>query len=197
MNNSFSFIFLGSTHGFLNDFEKQREWIIKVNPEFVLSEELEDLKMESETEFKEFFKKKKVSRMTSFNEVKELAILCFERGIKLIGIDFSNFGFNDNLQRVVKKQENPTKAEEEQIENLANKRERYHLSKILDYKNKTSKPIVIILGCWHLREGSLLRNKLKNYKIITPIGKNGKVLLSPEGAEGFRYGEITSPNEKN
>ena len=42
--------------------------------------------------------------MTSFGEVEKLIKLCFEKKIKLIGIDFHNFGFDENLQKKIKNQ---------------------------------------------------------------------------------------------
>ncbi len=142
-----SFIFIGSTHSFLDDFSKQKEIINTINPEFILSEELEDLKLEQVDQFKEIFEKKFISDMTSFNEVEKLIKLCFEKKIKLIGIDFHNFGFDENLQKKIKNQKKLTREEEEKLNDLVEKREKYHLSKILEYKSKTKLPIIIILGC--------------------------------------------------
>ncbi|GEM_PF-1331430 len=193
---NFSFIFIGSTHSFLDDFSKQEEVISLVNPEFVLSEDLEDLKLDSEEGLKEILKKRSISNMTSFDEVEKLVRLCFNKKIKLIGIDFHNFGFDDNLQKKIKNQEELTKEEEEGLDKIVKERERYHLSKILEYKKKTSRPIVIILGCWHLREESLLRKGLKNYKIIAPIDKNGKILFASAKNKEIGYGEIISNDTK-
>lgn len=189
---NFSFIFIGSTHGFLDDLLKQEEVINTIKPEFILSEELENIKLESEVEFKDFLKKRYFSDMTSFDEIKELVNFCFNKKIKLIGIDFHNFGFDVNLQKKIKNQEKLTYEEEKEINKITNLREKHHLSKILEYKEKTTKPLVIILGCWHLRENSLLRRELKNYKIITPLDKNGKVLFEPDEKREIKYGEIIS-----
>ncbi len=186
-----SFIFIGSTHFFLDDFSKQKEIINIMNPEFILSEELEDLKLEQADQFKEIFEKKFISDVTSFNEVEKLIKLCFDKKIKLIGIDFHNFGFDENLQKKIKNQKGLTREEEEKLNNLVEKREKYHLSKILEYKSKTKLPIIIILGCWHLRKDSLLRKRLKNYKIIAPIDDSGEILLEPN-SKNIKYGEIIS-----
>jgi hypothetical protein len=186
-----SFIFIGSTHSFLDDFSKQKEIIVSVKPEFVLNEELENLKLDTEDKFKEILGKKFISDMTSFNEVEKLIDLCFEKKIKLIGIDFHNFGFDKNLQRKIKNQEDITKEEGEQLDKITEEREKRHLSKILEYKSRTKKPLIIILGCWHLRKNSLLRKKLNNYKIIAPLDESGEVLFEPSNKE-IKYGEIIS-----
>src|SRR3989344_5804517 len=139
----FSFIFIGSTHSFVDDFLKQEEIIKLVKPEFVLSEELEDLKLETENKFKQILEKKIISDMTSFDEVEKLIKLCFEKKINLIGIDFHNFGFDKNLQKKIKNQEELTKEDEEILEEITKKRERQHISKILEYKSKTKRSIVV------------------------------------------------------
>ncbi len=186
----FSLIFIGSTHGFVDDFLKQKEAILKVKPEFVLCEELEDLKLDSKEIFNKLFQKKYISNMTSFDEVEKLARLCFNRKIKLIGIDFHNFGYYDNLQRKIKNQEKLTKEEEDKLNKIISLREERHLDKILEYKKKTSRPIIIIIGCWHLREGSLLRNKLKNYKLVLPCDESNKPIFEPNKGKGIKYIEI-------
>ena len=186
-----SFIFIGSTHSFLDDFSKQKEVIESVKPEFLLSEELEDLKLDTDKGFKEILKKKFISDMTSFDEVEKLINFCFEKKIKLIGIDFHNFGFDENLQKKIKNQEEITKEEEEKLDKITEEREKRHLSKILEYKSKTKKTLIIILGCWHLRKESLLRKKLNNYKIIAPLDGDGEVLFEPSNKE-IKYGEIIS-----
>lgn len=188
------FIFIGSTHSFLDDFSKQQEVIKLVNPEFVLNEELEDLKLDTEDKFKEILDKKFISDMTSFDGVEKLIVFCFESKINLIGIDFYNFGFDKDLQSKIKNQKELTKEEEKTLDEIIKKREEHHLSKILEYKEKTKRPIVVIVGCWHLRKDSLLRKKLKNYKIIAPLDENGEVLFKPRDKK-IEYGEIVSNDQ--
>lgn len=185
-------IFVASTHGFIDDFLKQEEIIESARPEFVLCEELEDLELDSEGKFNELLQKKKISNMTSFEEVSKLVEFCFNKGIKLIGIDFKNFGFNFALQNKVKNQEELTKKEEKELNKIMKLREKRHLHKILEYRKKTSRPLVIILGCWHLRKGSLLRTRLKNYQLIAPVDKNNKPVFAPIDKEGIKYVNISS-----
>ena len=129
--------------------------------------------------------------MNTFNEVEKLINLCFKNKINLIGIDFHNFGFDKTIQYKIKNQKELTKEEEELLERITKKREKHHLSKILEYKSKTKLPLIIILGCWHLRKDSLLRKKLKDYKIIAPLDENGEVLFELNNKE-IKYGEIIS-----
>ncbi len=183
-------IFVGSTHSFLDDFSKQKEIINLVNPEFILSEDLENLVLDSEKNFKDIFNKKIISQMTSFEEVKRLIELCYKKNIKLIGMDFKNFGFNKEIQTKIKGKKKLSASEEKEVELILKKRERKHLSKILEYTQKTSKPILVILGCWHLRKDSYLRKKLKSYKIIAPLDSQGEILFEPTKKRKIKYGEI-------
>jgi hypothetical protein len=48
------------------------------------------------------------------------------------------------------------------------------------------------MGSWHLREGSFLRKKLKDYKLILPCDRNNEPLLGPGENKEVRYVEITS-----
>jgi len=187
-----SFILIGSTHGFIEDFLKQKEIILNVKPEFVLSEELENIALISNDTFEDFLKKEEMSNMTSFKEVEKLSLLCFENNIKLVGIDFENFGYNKNLQRKLKNKEEFSKEEGEELDKIISQRERKHLEMILRYKKKTSKPLVIVVGCWHLRKDGLLLKKLKDYKIIHPCDERGELLLSPGENKNIGYKEITS-----
>ena len=186
----FSFIFIGSTHGFVDDFIKQKEIINFINPEFVLCETLENLSLDTKEKFEDILKTKKISNMTSFSEIKKLIELCYKQKIKLIGIDLPNFGFNPSLQKKIKKQQKLSSEEENKIEEILQLRDEVHLREIMEYKNKTNKPLVILLGSWHLREHSLLRDSLNNYKIFFPCDKNGNLLIEPSKDKGVNYCEI-------
>ncbi len=192
-----SFIFIGHTHSFLDDFIKEKEIIESANPEFVLSEQLENLTLDSKEKYLEILEKRKISNMTSFKEIEKLIKLCFNKNIKLIGIDFPNFGFDINLQEKIKNKKSLTEIEEEKLKKIIKEREKNHFSKILEYNKKTNLPLVIILGCWHLRKGSFLREKLDNYKIIAPLDEKGEVIFEPKEGKEIKYGEITSNGSEN
>ena len=194
---NFSFILIGSTHGFINDFLKQKEMIEEINPDFVLCEEMEDYILDSKNEFEKFLKEKKVSNMTSFSEVKELSQFCFNKKINLIGIDLKNFGFNFKLQNKIKSQGNLTSEENQELSKIIKKRENNHLRKIKEFSKKTKRPIIIILGCWHLRVNSLLRKKLTNYKIIAPCDEKENILISPKEDKMVKYCEIISNDKQD
>lgn len=186
---SFSFIFIGSTHGFIDDFIKQKEIISSINPEYILAEDLEDLSLDSRAKFEDLLKKRVISNMTSFVEVERLVNLCYERNIKLIGIDLPNFGFDEILQEKIKKQESLSEREEEKINEILKIRERLHLRKILEYKKRTNKPLVIIVGSWHLQTDSLIMSQLNNYRILFPCDKEGNLLIGPSENKKINYCE--------
>ncbi len=192
----FSFIFIGSTHGFIDDFIKQKEIISLINPEFVLCENLENLSLDTKEKFEDILKNKTISNMTSFDEIKNLIELCDNKNIKLIGIDLANFGFDKTLQEKIKRQEKLSKEEENKIEEILRLRDKVHLEKILEYKNKTNRPLVIIIGSWHLRENFPLRNSLDNYKIFFPCDKKGNLLIEPQEDKKINYCEIIKNGKK-
>ena len=177
--NSFFLFFVGHTHGFIDDFEKQREIIKAVKPEFVLCESLENLSLVSKEDYNNILNKRKISNMSSFEENENLIRFCFEKNIKLIGMDLENFGFSEIMQNKIKKQHGLTEEEDKEIERILKKRSEHHLEIIKEYLKKTKNPIVVILGSWHLRDDSLLMNKLENYKVIFPCDENGNLLIEP------------------
>lgn len=192
---NFSFIFIGDTHGFIEDFIKQKEVINLFNPEFILCETLENLSLDTKEKFDNLLKNKKISNMTSFEEIKQLVEFCYNKNIKLIGMDLPNFGFNKILQEKIKNQQELSPEEEKEAEEILQVRDKLHLKKILEYKNKTNHPLLIILGSWHLREHSLLRDSLDNYKIFFPCDKKGNLLIEPPEDKEINYCEIVK-NDK-
>lgn len=191
---NFSFIFIGTTHRFIDDFIKQKEIILKIKPEFILCEELENLVLDSKEKFKKLFKKRTIANMTTFEELENLIRLCFNNNIKLIGIDLKNFGFNKNLQNKIKNKECLSPEEEKKVNDILILREKKHVNNILRYRKKTNLTIIIIIGCWHLRKGSLLRNKIKDYKLIVPYNEKDRPLLGPSKFKKVKYKEII-PND--
>lgn len=177
-----TFTFVCSTHGFLGDFSNQKKILAKLKPEFVLCEDLEDYELVTKEDFEDFLEKKEISNMTSFSEVENLVRYCHENNIKLIGIDLPNFGFDEEMQKKIKKQE-LTDKEEQKLNIILKKREQLHLKKIKEYPDS-----VIILGSWHLRKDSVLRKELNNITIYGPVDEQGNLLLKP--AENARFAHL-------
>ncbi len=174
-----NFIFLGMTHGFIDDFTEQKKLIEEIKPEFVLSEDMQDISIISDKDYSSFLQNKKHSLMMPFEDVEKLVSLCKEKNIKLIGIDFKDFGFSKNISNKINNNEKVTKEEEKEIEELVNKREKYQIKKIKEYENKSTNTILVFLGAWHLRKGGLISNEIKNSKIIFPANKKGDLVLEP------------------
>ncbi|MCK5149689.1 hypothetical protein KAJ87_02080 [Candidatus Pacearchaeota archaeon] len=179
MKKNFSFIFLGMTHGFIDDFNKQKKLIKEIKPEFIFSEDMQDISLISIGDYSSFLQNKKHSLMTSFGDVEKLVSIYKEDNIKLIGIDFENFGFSEKIANKINNKEEITKEEEKEIEKLVDKREEYHIKKISNQNNLSKKPILVFLGSWHLRSEGLIVNKIKNSKIIFPANKKGEMVLEP------------------
>lgn len=187
MKNNFSFIFLGLTHGFVNDFDKQRELIEEVNPDIVLSEEMENISLLADNEYDNFIEAGKHSFMTPFSEVESLARLCRKKNIKLVGIDFENFGFSREVGEKIKNNGTFSKEEEAEVGDLVLKRETHQLSKIKEYLGKSKKTILVFLGSWYLRDDSPILKEISNSKLIFPANKNGDLVFEP--TEDILYGE--------
>lgn len=191
---SFPLIFIAETHGFIDDFEKEKEIIEKYSPEFVLSENMQNIILDSKNQYERLFFKKKISKMVSFNEVKKLIKLSYKKDINLIGIDFKNFGLNKQIQTKIKDQEKLKEKEQKELEKILKKREKNHVRIIKKYLQKTNRPIIILLGAWHLREDSLIRKSFKGYKLIFPSDEKGNILIEPpEKSDKLKYGELECP----
>ncbi|MBU4241874.1 MAG: hypothetical protein KKA65_05700 [Nanoarchaeota archaeon] len=176
---NYGLIFIGETHGFIEDFNKQKEIIEIVNPDLILSEQMQDLKLNSKYQMISILKQNNLSDMVELKEVKKLIRLCMKKSIKIRGIDFKNFGLTKRLKGIIKEGIEPTKEDIAKFEIIAKKREHRHLKIIEQNLKKTKKPIIVLLGSWHLRDDSLLMKKLKNYIVIYPCIKKGEVLIEP------------------
>lgn len=174
---TYSFIFFGDSHGFLNDFEKLKEIIEKYYPEFILSEQMQDISLINDNDYNKILKTKYISEMISFDELKDLILLCKKRNIKLIGIDFKNFGFNNRFQKMIKEKIKPRKNDEKEIEKIVKKRELYQLNKIKSYN--LQKNVLVTLGVWHLRKDSPILKELNNYILIYPSNERGEIIMEP------------------
>jgi hypothetical protein len=181
------FIFIGDTHGFINDFLKQKEIIEEINPKIILSENMQDISLISKEDYIKIIQRKKISDMVDFGKMKSLIELCYKKNIKLIGIDLPNFGFNDKLQGIVNGKVKPSKEDIKEIREIVKQREKKHLEVLKKFENKSEKPILVLIGSWHLRENSLIMRSLKNYKIIFPCDKNCKILMKPSKTGDVSY----------
>ncbi len=179
----FSFVFIGDTHGFLNDFAKQKEVIESVNPDFVLAEQLQDKILDSSESVQNILNKKHISDLVDFKKVEGLIRLCAENKIKLIGLDLKDFGFNEKLKEIILGRKKPSDTEKRSIDKIVQKREKKHLSVIRKYAKISKKPLIIILGTWHLQENSTLLKALDNYVVIYPSDNKGNIVLEPPKKE--------------
>ncbi len=189
MEKPFNFVFLGLTHGFIDDFVKEKSLIEEIKPEFVFSEDMENKKLISPEDYDYFLKNKKHSIMTKFEEVEKLVNLCRGREIKIIGIDFENFGFPNQTCKKILSGSPFTKNEEEEINKIAKKREDYHFKKLKESEKISKKPILVLLGSWHLRNEGLIMKNIKNAKVIFPANKRGDLVFEPT-EEKIVYREI-------
>ncbi len=181
------FVFIGDTHNFVNDFSKQKEIIEKIKPKIILSENMQDISLISEQDYLKIIKGKKISEMVNFEEVENLINLCYNMKINLVGMDFRNFGFNERLQKIVKGELNPLNEDIKEINKIIRMRQKKHLDVLKTFEDKSEHPILVFIGTWHLKENSLIMKSLKNYKVIFPCDKYGKMLMKPSKAGDVNY----------
>lgn len=188
---SFSFIFLGDTHGYWNDFSKQKEIIDAVRPEIVLCEQLQNKKLDTKRDYQEILLSKFISDTVEFEQMEKLITLCHKRKISLIGIDRYNYSFSAQILNALKTN-TVTQQQSEEMEALAFQREKEQAKSLKKYVGFSSKPILVIVGTWHLRDNSPLFQGLLNYAVIFPVDENNKPLYGPKSTQekyGVKYVE--------
>ncbi len=165
-------------------FEKVKETIETYRPVFVLAEQMENYRIETERHFMMIMKKKRLSNMTMVSEVKELIKVCRKNKAKLIGIDFENFLMTKEQQLAVKKHLDLSEKEKEELEKLAARRANKHLKMIKKFLGQSRKPVVALIPVRELKKGSLIRENFRNFSegctLIYPVDKSGKIAIKPE-----------------
>lgn len=157
-------ILIGDTHGFIDDFQKQKEIINKYNPEYVLSEQMQNISLITKKDYEKYSKKENIIN------------LCKKNKIKLIGIDLKNFGLNKHLQEIIRTPQKLPEKDKKSLKEIVKKREIYQLKIIKSVKS--SRPIIVLIGSWHLRKSSPILKELNNYLLIFP-SKNKKLITKP------------------
>ena len=178
---SFPLVIIGDTHGFIDDFQKQKEVLQTIHPKFVLVELLENKQCNSFGEYRSLLQKESLSPV-----LQKLLAFCVQENIKAIGLDLKHFGLNSRLQDIVNNKTLPTKEDNEHLERILKKRQKHHISMIKRYLTKT-KSLVVILGAWHLQEYSPLMKAFAHYLAIFPCDTKGRLLLRPPKNGKVRY----------
>ena len=170
-NKSPCIILFGETHGFFNDIEVQKKMIENTNPKYYLYELLEDKKIISEEEFKDYLSKndeERFSIISTYGEIKPIIKLAQQFKLNLIGCDIKNMGrINADF---LKKNKLTPKEEKFEID-LLEKREK-HQAKIIAHYLKFKENIFVSLGAYHLRkESEIFKNIKKEFIICYPTWK--------------------------
>lgn len=186
-------IFLGDTHNFLNDFNKQKELIERFKPKFILHEQFQEVELGNQKDFENVLQKKQISKSVKFEDFEDLIKLCNEKKIKIIGIDLQDFGLNKLLLDVARGNKEPRQGDFKLISKIQ-KKELNQIRKIKEYLAKTNESILVIIGTWHLREGSPLLKSFEHYRLIAPFYSNGKIATKPT-KEKLTYKEIVKRME--
>lgn len=179
----YNLVFIADTHGYINDFKKQKEIIQLVDPDVILYEQLQHIKLKTDKDFQKIMKERKISDSTSYNEVRGLIEFCHVKPLPLIGMDLENFGYDEHLQRVINGCTESQPNDVAKLSEIMIKREEHHLKMINTFKDKK---VVVILGAWHIQNSSIME-KLDTYAAIYPVDKKLNPVLGP----GVNPEEIT------
>jgi len=187
----FPLVFLADSHGFINDFSKQKEFIERFHPEFFLIDQLENFTLEKKEDFESLRKQKRISEMSDFEKQKDLIEFCENQGIKIIGIDMPNLGVPLKIAKKINKKMVLTDEEKFEMEENTQRRSQIHIDKIKEYLKKTDKSILVSISAWFLKENSELRNVFSNYLVGYLSDSDGKVLISkPEKGQKIFWREV-------
>ncbi|MBS3094243.1 hypothetical protein J4474_01120 [Candidatus Pacearchaeota archaeon] len=175
----------------MNDFSKQKEFIVRFQPEYFLIDQLENFALEEKEDFESLKKQKRISEMSDFEKQKELIEFCEDKGIKLVGIDMPNLGVPLKIAKKINKRLVLSEEEKFEIEETLPERARHQIEKIKEYTKKTDKPIIVSLSAWFMKENSELRDNFSNYLMGYLSDADGKVLISkPEKGQKIFWREI-------
>jgi hypothetical protein len=181
-------IIFGETHSFLDDNAIQEEIIRLFKPTIFLYEMLEETKLISIEQQKEFLKQhdeKDFSIISTFGELKKTIELANKYNLPIIGSDIKDMCRKDKrFLNKIELAEEDIKDEEE----ILLKREIKQKEKIIHLFQKRE-IILATTGAFHLREDSpLLDLDIDNYLVIYPAYE-GKQLFEPP--KNFSQDKVT------
>lgn len=172
-----SIILFGDTHGLLNEIPKIKELIKTHNPELILYELLEETTLATMEEIDNFLKnypENNFSLISKYGELFPVIKLAKKYDIPIVGCDYKDMLREDTKFRELDAKKINLKNEER----IMKKREARQLTII---KKHAHKKLLVLVGAYHLRTDSVLRNLKAN--IITPR-VNGKEIDELESLKG-------------
>ncbi len=187
--NGIRIIFFAETHGIIKEELSIQDKIINTfKPSCYLYELLEEEKIVSGNDFKKFLKtddSKDFSIISTFAELKPVVRLTQKYNLPIIGCDITNM-CRDNKNFLNKKE--LTKEERLNEEIIMKKREERQKKVIEKSLTKYKGIIFISLGAFHLRDNSLILQRIKQDSIIIYPLVNGNTLNELE--EDFNLNDI-------
>lgn len=182
-----SLIFFGETHGFANDILEIYKIINSFKPEIILYESLQNVDLTNLSKLKLFLEKKEYfSKLVSFEEIEPLLKLCLENKIPVKGIEEKNFGYSEELIDLILNQKSSFDCSD--LNHYMEKRSTNQISKINE-ESKLHSKILVVIGAWHLRKGSKLREQFNKSRFILPLNKNGDEVYEPNNSK-IIFGEV-------
>lgn len=146
-------IFFGSTHGTGLEDDALRSVLEAHAPNTILAEAFQEQR-----------------NVTEDPEHMWLVEHCNKHNIPLHGIDLKDYGFDHHLQDVVNGRVAPTTQDEKRLSDITEQRAHHHVQMIHTLaKGKT----LVIVGAWHLRPDSPIRQTFPNAQYILPVDGQG------------------------
>lgn len=174
--NNIKVIFFAETHGMVDELRIQEKIIEYSKPDFYLYELLEEDKLISEEDFKNFLSREDnedFSIISQISDLKPTVKIAKKFNIPLIGCDIKNMLRKDTKFRELNKISNSKLKKEEGI---IKKREEKQIEIINKYLNFKTNLLFVSLGAHHLRENSpVLKSVRSNYLIVYPLFNGRKI----------------------
>ena len=162
-NNQIEIVLIGEIHGWDKSLEIERSFLQSLKPGLFLHELLEDYTIKPSDAKKILTKKKWMSKVHSFQELRQIFSLISTLKIIGKGHDMASHGIK-NIQNYYIKNRELTEKEEKDEQALIKRREDEQKEIILKILNN-EKPVIAISGSYHLRNNSHLIKSLKDKKM--------------------------------
>ncbi len=174
--NNIRIIFFAETHGLIDELEIQENIIIHSKPNIYLYELLEEEKLISKEDFRNFLLRKDnedFSIISKVSDLKPTVIIAKKFNIPLIGCDIKNMLRKNTKFREMREMSKPDLQKEEEI---IKEREKKQIEIINKHLNSKLNLIFVSLGAYHLRQDSpILKAVNSNYLLIYPLFDGKKI----------------------
>ena len=174
----YDLIVVGELHGFEISTELIKSLISKNKSKFILHEMMEDYEVDPEQAKSCLTGRFWISNVFDFGGVKHLLEISSGMGVRIIGSDMHDHGIED-IEDYHVLDRDLTEEEIEEENGLIALRGKKQAGTILEYVQKSQKPVIAITGAYHLRRESELMKRL--------IATDRKILIYFPACDGKMF----------